>query len=360
MSYDRSRVDRRTVLGTLGTGTIMALAGCTGNGDDDADGSDDDSGTQDGTEPDESDGADGDGGTEQLDAPVEVPDEEPCAVCNMVAAEYPDWNAQLVHEDEERAFFCSSGCLSAYYADPTVFDGPDSPVAGAWVTGYESGELVDAAEAHFVRVTDADDVDDIMMMNPTPFANREDAEAFVGEFEKYGEEDIIGFEDFDMDLAMLYRAKFFEDSESEQLAQPAEFPDEEPCAVCNMVAEEHPDWNAQLVHEDEERAFFCSSGCLSAYTAAPQQFGGPDSPVANAWVTGFESRELVDAAEAHFVRVTDADDVDDIMMMNPTPFANREDAEAFVGEFEKYDETDIIGFEDFDMDLAMLYREKFL
>jgi len=48
------------------------------------------------------------------------------------------------------------------------------------------------------------------------------------------------------------------------------------------------------------------------------------------------------------------------MMMNPTPFEDRADAEAFVGEFEKYDESDIIGFEDFDMDLATLYREKFL
>ncbi|MFW5974122.1 MAG: nitrous oxide reductase accessory protein NosL [Natrialbaceae archaeon] len=201
MSYDRSRIDRRTVLGTLGTGTVIALAGCTGNGDD----ADDEEADGDGTDP---DGTDEDDGTEQLDQPADVPEEEPCAVCEMIAAEYPDWNAQLVHEDEERAFFCSSGCLSAYYADPTAFDGPDSPVANAWVTGFESGELLDAEEAHFVRVTDADDVDDVMMMNPTPFENREDAEAFVGEFEKYDEEDIIGFEDFDMDLAMLYREKF--------------------------------------------------------------------------------------------------------------------------------------------------------
>jgi nitrous oxide reductase accessory protein NosL len=216
MSHDRSRIDRRTVLGTLGTGTVLALAGCMGDDDadepdDDADESDDDAGTEDGTGPDESDGTDEDGGTEQLDAPVEVPDEEPCAVCNMVAAEHPDWNAQLVHENEERAFFCSSGCLSAYNAAPRQFDGPDSPVANAWVTGFESRELVDAAEAYFVRVTNADHVDDIMMMNPTPFANREDAEAFVGEFEQYSEEDIIGFEDFDMDLAMLYREKFFDE-----------------------------------------------------------------------------------------------------------------------------------------------------
>lgn len=225
MSYDGSRVDRRTVLGTLGTGTIIALAGCTGNGDDGADGDDgsdgndgsgtdgdgtDPNGTDDGTDEGESDGTDADegDGAEQLDGPAEVPDGEPCAVCNMIAAEYPDWNAQLVHEDDERAFFCSSGCLSAYYADPTAFEGPDSPVAGAWVTGFESRELVDAAEAHFVRVTSADDVDDIMMMNPTPFENREDAEAFVAEFEKYDEEDIIGFEDFDMELATLYREKF--------------------------------------------------------------------------------------------------------------------------------------------------------
>lgn len=212
MSYDRSRIDRRTVLGAVGTGTLVALAGCTGNGDDgETDGSDD------GTEQDDGSDSDEDDGTEQLDQPAEFPDEEPCAVCNMVAAEHPDWNAQLVHEDEERTFFCSSGCLSAYYADPPAFDGPDSPVANAWVTGFESRELVDASEAYFVRVADSDHVDDIMMMNPTPFENRADAEAFVDslndEFDAgYGyESDIITMAEFDMDLATMYRGKFFEE-----------------------------------------------------------------------------------------------------------------------------------------------------
>jgi copper chaperone NosL len=140
-----------------------------------------------------------------------VPEDEECAVCGMMPAEHPEWNAQLVHEDETRTHFCSSGCLAAYTVDPQRFDGPDSEIATAWATGYETGELVAAADASFVRVTNPDHVDDIMMMNPTPFADRSDAEAFVGQFDSYDETDIITYDEFDRDLAELYRAEFFDE-----------------------------------------------------------------------------------------------------------------------------------------------------
>ena len=193
MDDTHGHVDRRTVVGTIGTTAAVALAGCSA-GDDAGDG---------GTDSDNETTAD-------LGSAAAVPDGEACAVCNMVAAEHPTWNAQLVHEDRTRSFCCSSGCFAAYYADPARFDGPTAAIANGWVTGYETGELVPAEAASFVRVTDADHVDDIMRMNPTSFADRADAEAFVEGFEAYDDADIIQLDAFDQELAVLYRPQFFE------------------------------------------------------------------------------------------------------------------------------------------------------
>ena len=218
MASERSYTDRRTVLEALAPGAVLLLAGCAGDGTDGestGDGGDTGSEGTDGNG-DGNGGGDGNGTNEGDDAetqrlgPTEVPEGEECAVCNMIAAEYPAWNAQLAHDDETRTYFCSSGCMSAYYVAPGEFDAPDSPIASVWVTEYETGELIDASEAYFVRVSDADHVDDVMMMNPTPFAERADAEAFIEQFDAYSEEDIITLEAFDRELAMQYRGKFLE------------------------------------------------------------------------------------------------------------------------------------------------------
>jgi len=197
MEDARRHLDRRTVVGTLGMTAAVALAGCSA-GDDTGDGTGDGAAET------------GEGSTADLESAVAFPDGEGCAVCNMVAAEHPTWNAQLVHEDGTRSFFCSSGCFAAYYVDPARFDGPASAVANGWVTDYETGELCPAETAYFVRVTETDHVDDIMRMNPTPFADRADAEAFVDSFEAYGDNDIIQLDAFDQNLAVLYRPQFFE------------------------------------------------------------------------------------------------------------------------------------------------------
>lgn len=227
LSTDR-RVDRRTLLATVGTGTALALAGCAGGEDDETDDEADD-GTEDTEQDDDTDeeaddetddteqddDSDTDDETEALDDPVEFPAEEECAVCNMIAADHPDYNAQLVHESESRVYFCSSGCLSAYTADPTEFGDDDTPIENAWTT-CRGGDLIDATTASYVRVTDSDHVDDIMKMNPVPFADQEDAAAFVEQLnDEYDagydeDDDIISYDAFDMDLAMLYRGRFFE------------------------------------------------------------------------------------------------------------------------------------------------------
>lgn len=210
MTVNRRQIDRRTVLGTTSSGLALALAGCIGS-DDDGDENGETAGDDTESAEDQSDTDNED--SSHLDEAVEFPADEACAVCGMAPADHPRWNAQLVHEDETRAYFCSSGCLLAYSVDPGHFEGPDSEIATAWATGYETGTLVEAEEASFVRVDDADHVDDIMQINPTPFADRSDAEAFVGQFDAYDQSDIITYGDFDRDLAELYRAQFFDSTE---------------------------------------------------------------------------------------------------------------------------------------------------
>jgi len=223
MNPDELPIGRRRLLGTVGAGVAAGIAGCVGEDteDDPGDTEDDPGDAEDDpgdTEDDPGDAEDDPGDAEDEDHEEEVPADEAaafpegleCVVCDMIAEEYPEWNAQLVHEDGERVFFCSAGCMAAYHAAPEAFDGPDSEVADVWVTDFETGELIDAADAHFVRVTDPDHVDDVMMRNPTPFADRVDAETFVEEFEEYDDEDIITLEEFDRELGELYRGELVE------------------------------------------------------------------------------------------------------------------------------------------------------
>ena len=191
------RTDRRTVLRTAAAGMTLAIAGCMGQTEPAAEGN-----TTDGESTDNA---------ETTTQPAAIPGDANCEVCNMVAADYPAWNAQLTHDTDDTAYFCSSGCLAAYTADPPRFDGPDAAIDTAWVTEYETESFIQASDAFFVRVRDPDHVDDIMMKNPTPFASREDAVAFTESFEAYSEEDILRFSDFDMELARVYRRQFVSD-----------------------------------------------------------------------------------------------------------------------------------------------------
>ncbi|APW98761.1 hypothetical protein CHINAEXTREME_13630 [Halobiforma lacisalsi AJ5] len=213
------RYGRRRVLGAIGAGTALGLAGCldddsTDDNDpnDGADGTDETSdGESDSSDADANDNTDENtDDTPSVEEAVAFPEGRECTVCNMIVADHPDWNAQLVHEDGHREFFCSTGCLAAYYAVPETFDGPETEIEGVWVTDYESGDLVDASDASFVRVSDPDHVDDVMTRNPTPFADRDEAESFVGEFDAYDEDDILELSAFDRDLAEYYRGNLLE------------------------------------------------------------------------------------------------------------------------------------------------------
>lgn len=205
-----STATRRGLLSITATGMLAGLAGCASDDESAAEGDEDDTDGEPAADTDE--GGDDASPETSLNEPVAFPEDAECPVCGMMPADHSKWNAQLVHEDEHREFFDTSGCLAAYVAYTDRFGGPDSELAASWVTGFETGELIDATDAFFVRVSDPKHVDDIMGMNPTPFAERSDAEAFIDEFEEYSEEDIIRFSDFDKELAEFYRGQLINEA----------------------------------------------------------------------------------------------------------------------------------------------------
>ncbi|WP_254767601.1 nitrous oxide reductase accessory protein NosL [Salinilacihabitans rarus] len=195
--------DRRRFAAAVGATVAGALAGCFGGSG--------------GTDSDGLDGSD-DSDAKRLesvffeypgDGPVEVGDSYNCPVCSMTAADYPDWNAQLVHGDGTGVFCDTTGCAFAYYVAPAYYDGPDAPIDRLWVTDFETGDFVDGAEASFVLVRDGGVLDDPMRINPRPFADPETAREYAEgyEHEDLDEDDVVDLTDVDYEVAAIYRGR---------------------------------------------------------------------------------------------------------------------------------------------------------
>lgn len=137
------------------------------------------------------------------DEPIEPPEEYRCPVCNMLPADWDNSNAQLVHEGEGATFFDSAGCLFNYYADPAEYGGPDADISAVWTTGHESLDLIDATETSFVLEHNQERID-APMDSPVPFGDRDDAVAYVKEYDDLTEDDIVGLEDADSEAASIY------------------------------------------------------------------------------------------------------------------------------------------------------------
>lgn len=193
---DSATLNRRRLLALLGSSSALALAGCSDDTDTGGDGDGEPTATATDT-------------PEPLQA-VAVPEDSECAVCKMMPAKFPDWNAQAVHADDTRAFFCTSGCATTYFAVPEEFADTDADIDGLWVRDLESTDLVDGTAAWFALETDSDRLDDPMNLNPVPFENREDAVDYVDEVGYLEESDVVELSAFDRDLAEQYRGKMLE------------------------------------------------------------------------------------------------------------------------------------------------------
>ncbi|WP_324664422.1 nitrous oxide reductase accessory protein NosL [Haloarcula sediminis] len=141
---------------------------------------------------------------------VAVPEDARCAVCEMKAANFPEWNAQAVHADDTRAFFCTSGCATTYYAVTEQFAETDTDIAGLWVRDLNSRALIDGTTAYYALETDADRLEDPMRVNPAPFGAREDAVTYVAEVDSLTEDDIVELTAFDRALAERYRGQLLD------------------------------------------------------------------------------------------------------------------------------------------------------
>lgn len=199
---------RRRILATLGTTTAVGVAGCFGEE------SPDDRGDADRDDQDASNGADAPDRSDDDDRiyehdgedPIEYDDDRRCAVCAMHPSEYPGWNGQLAHENDEGAVFCTPGCLFAYYASPEHFAGPDEPVVAAWTTDFETEETIDATAATFALENDPEETeDDPMRINPRPFADSDDALTYVEERGHLDDDDLAPLDDVDEEVAAIYR-----------------------------------------------------------------------------------------------------------------------------------------------------------
>lgn len=145
-------------------------------------------------------------------------------------------------------------------------------------------------------------------------------------------------------------------SETATPAEAVAVPDDAECAVCGMAPAEFPAWNAQALHADDSRAFFCTSGCATTYDAVTDQFADTDADVAELWVRDLESEELIDGRDAHFALETDQSRLEDPMKLNPAPFASRADAVEYVEAVDYLDETDVVELSEFGREEAQLYR----
>lgn len=208
---EQSTTGRRRLLWLAGTGAVATLSGCLG-GSGNGNGSDDEEGDGSGDDAAGTDDEPGDDEFWEYDASsadrVEIPAEATCVVCPMPPAEYPDWNAQAAHEDGTRAFFCSPGCAVAYTAYPDVFDAPPA-LANWWVTDAATGAAVDGREATYVLDSNPDRAHG-PMVNPYPFADREDALEYVASHDDLAEDDVVPGTDLGADVATTFREPYIE------------------------------------------------------------------------------------------------------------------------------------------------------
>lgn len=185
-------ISRRRLLGCLGVATTLGLAGCAGDTESTPNVADPD-GQFDFTV------------DHPVDEPKEFSEDHMCGVCSMTVTDYPERNAQVAHEDGVGMMLCSSGCLFAYYVNPTHFDGSSADIAGVWVTDFKTRQLVDGTDAYYVLEYDKERADDPMGVDPRSYADRADAVSYVEKYDELDESDIIGLEDVDADVARIYR-----------------------------------------------------------------------------------------------------------------------------------------------------------
>lgn len=110
-------------------------------------------------------------------APRVIPDDATCGKCAMYPARYPQWQSQIVFTDGSMTPFDGCKCMFDFYFNMKKYDPTHSAedIARIWVKDFNSGEWVEAHQAHYVIGG--------TMMGPMgkeliPFREKSSAEAF--------------------------------------------------------------------------------------------------------------------------------------------------------------------------------------
>ncbi|XGI82705.1 nitrous oxide reductase accessory protein NosL [Halorutilales archaeon Cl-col2-1] len=149
----------------------------------------------------------------------DIPEGTSCEVCGMKVKNFEQGNAQLVTASEDRRYFCSPACLTAYYVYPTSEKFNNSAqshetVEAAWVHDYTDGDYIDAFDSYFVLDNNSNNLDPSVIPmgeNPVPFGNQQDAQDYVSGNDLKNsnvsaiDQDIIqGLDKFDFELAKVF------------------------------------------------------------------------------------------------------------------------------------------------------------
>jgi len=120
------------------------------------------------------------GSQEKATGPMEISEDISCGKCGMFPAKYPQWQTQIVFADGRMAPFDGCKCMFGFLFQMDKFDQEHTPadIAGIWVREFNSGEWIEAKNAHYVVGSDE--------MGPMgkeliPFADAATAESFQQE-----------------------------------------------------------------------------------------------------------------------------------------------------------------------------------
>lgn len=142
--------------------------------------------------------------------------------------------------------------------------------------------------------------------------------------------------------------------------EPGEAPAEMACPACNHTPADHPEVNAQVVHDDGHRQFLCTPGCFVAYRQAPVQYADSNTPIVRGWVRDVDSGDHHEVDGETFVWVIDTSPdpergIDP--MSNPLPYTDRERAQAYVDQWNELSDEDIVPTPELDREIARKYRD---
>lgn len=88
--------------------------------------------------------------------PIDIGADVSCGKCGMYPAKYPDWQTQVIFTDGKMVPFDGCKCMFGYLMNMAQYDPHHSAqdVAAIWVRDHNTGEWINARDAHFVVGSD--------------------------------------------------------------------------------------------------------------------------------------------------------------------------------------------------------------